>query len=335
MQNKALLVSVVVPLYYDELVVNELYNRLKKVLVDLYPRYRHEIVFVNDGSTDKTLEMIMVLRKKDESIKIIDLSRNFGHQIAVTAGLEHSNGDAVVIIDSDLQDPPEVISQMLEKWEEGYKVVYGVRAKRKGENFFKLISAKIFYRLLERLSDQKLPLDAGDFRLMSREVVDVLQSMPEGGRYIRGMVAWAGFSQYGLPYERDARYAGETKYTFRKMFSFALDGITGFSDKPLRLTSHLGIFITIVAFLATALLIINKLFYPEAGIPGWTSIIAVVLFMGGVQLVSIGILGEYVGRVFRETKRRPLYVISKSYGIDAYVKETKAAEKKLSGVIEE
>lgn len=327
--NKPLL-SIVVPVYFEELVLNEMYDRLKKVLVQLESQYNHEIIFINDGSTDKSIDTLLQISAHDNIVKVLDFSRNFGHQIAVSAGLDYAKGAAAIVIDADLQDPPEVIVQMLEKWREGYQVVYGVRTKRKGENALKLLTAKIFYRILEKLSDTKLPLDAGDFRLVSREVIDALKSMPEGSRYIRGMVTWVGFKQCGVSYERDARYAGETKYTLKKMLAFAIDGITSFSDKPLRLTMHFGLFVTFLAFLALAWIIINKAINPASGIQGWTSLISIVLFLGGVQLISIGILGEYVGRVFKETKRRPLYVIANKYGFDsAYELKHKVKEKDL------
>lgn len=310
------LLSVVVPIYFEEDTINEFYCRMKSVLVSLEQDLRHELIYVNDGSTDRSLEMLKELSERDCKVRVINFSRNFGHQIAITAGIENAAGDAVVVIDGDLQDPPEVIREMVAKWREGYKVVYGVRSKRKGESAFKLLTAHLFYRLINRLSDVKLPLDSGDFRLMDRMVVDALKSIREENRYIRGLIKWIGFSQYGLEYERDCRYAGVTKFNMSKMFKFAFDGITSFSDKPLRLSSQLGMFTTIAAFLSMVWLIINKLINPAATIQGWTSLLVVVLFLGGVQLISIGVLGEYIGRIYRETKRRPLYVIAEKCGFD-------------------
>ena len=308
------LLSVVVPVYSEEDTINEFYSRMRSVLVSLAPDLRYEIVFVNDGSTDRSPEMLKELSNKDGNVRVINLSRNFGHQIAITAGIDSAAGDAVVVIDADLQDPPEVIRGMVEKWREGYKVVYGVRSIRKGENAFKLLTAHLFYRLITKLSDFNLPVDSGDFRLMDRTVVDALKSVREENRYIRGLISWIGFSQCGLEYERDVRYAGETKFNIKKMMKFAFDGITSFSDKPLRLSSKLGMIITAFAFLAMIWLIIGRLIHPERTIQGWTSLLVVVLFLGGIQLISIGVLGEYVGRIYRETKQRPLYIVAETWG---------------------
>ncbi|MFZ3171876.1 MAG: glycosyltransferase family 2 protein [Carboxydocellales bacterium] len=316
MGDKTLCLSVVVPIYFEEQLINEFYKRMKKVLITLEPRYRHELIFVNDGSTDSSLEMLVEICQKDDKVRIIDFSRNFGHQIAITAGTDYATGDAVVVIDGDLQDPPEVIPKMVEKWEEGYKVVYGVRSKRKGETAFKLLTANIYYRLMGKLSDVNLPLDAGDFRLMDRVVVDALGEIHEENRYIRGLISWIGFPQYGLAYERDIRYAGETKFTLKKMLKFALDGITSFSDKPLHLSSQLGMLITLAAFLSVIFVIASKLIYPESSIQGWTSLLVVILFLGGIQLISIGILGQYIGRIYKESKRRPLYIVAQKYGFE-------------------
>ncbi len=313
MGNKRLL-SVVVPIYFEEKVVPEFYARVKKVLLDLQPKIDHEIVFIDDGSRDRSLELLKGLSQKDRTIRIISFSRNFGHQFAITAGMDHASGDAVVIIDGDLQDPPEIIPQMVEKWEEGFKVVYGVREKRKGENPVKLLTAKLFYRLIKLLSDTELPLDAGDFRLLDRKVVDALKAIREENRYIRGLVSWAGFIHYGLLYKRDPRYAGKTKFTLKKMVKFAFDGIMSFSDRPLKITAYLGFLITVASFLVALRIAIIKIIHPQVIVSGWTSLILTVLFMGGVQLISLGILGLYVGRQYREVKRRPLYIISEKMG---------------------
>jgi dolichol-phosphate mannosyltransferase len=308
------LLSVVVPIYFEEETIDEFYGRMKHVLVGLEPGLRHELIFVNDGSTDRSLELLRRLNASDAAVRIIDFSRNFGHQIAITAGIDNADGDAVVVIDGDLQDPPEVIAEMVSKWREGYKVVYGVRSRRRGESAFKLLTARLFYRLISSLSDVKLPLDSGDFRLMDRAVVEALKSIREENRYIRGLISWIGFSQFGLPYERDSRYAGETKFNVKKMLRFAFDGITSFSDKPLRLSSKLGMLTTVVSFATMIWLIVSKLLHPEETIQGWTSLLVVVLFLGGVQLISVGVLGEYIGRIYRETKERPLYIVAGKYG---------------------
>jgi polyisoprenyl-phosphate glycosyltransferase len=313
MGNKPLL-SVVVPLYSEEKIIPEFYARLKRVLADLEGRVDHEIIFVDDGSRDQSLGLLQGLSQKDDRIRIISFSRNFGHQFAITAGLDHASGDAAVIIDGDLQDPPEAIPQMIEKWSEGYKVVYGVREKRKGENPVKLVTAKLFYRLIRLLSDTDLPVDAGDFRLLDAKVIDALKTIREENRYIRGLVSWAGFSHYGLPYRRDPRYAGKTKFTFKKMVKFAIDGILSFSDRPLKITSYFGFLITMVSFLAGLRIAISKIIHPDILVSGWTSMILAVLFIGGIQLISLGILGLYVGRQYREVKRRPLYIISEKTG---------------------
>jgi dolichol-phosphate mannosyltransferase len=308
------LLSVVVPIYFEQDTIGEFYSRMKSVLAGLEPDLRHELVFVNDGSSDRSLEILKELSGRDRSVRVINFSRNFGHQIAITAGIDNAAGDAVVVIDGDLQDPPEVVRGMVEKWREGYKVVYGVRSVRKGESRFKRMTARLFYRLIAQMSDVKLPLDSGDFRLMDRMVVEALNTIREENRYIRGLVSWVGFSQYGLEYERDSRYAGETKFSVKKMVKFALDGITSFSDRPLRLSSKLGMVVTLLAFLSMIWLIIGRLFYPERTTAGWTSLLVVVLFLGGIQLISIGVLGEYIGRIYRETKQRPLYVVADRFG---------------------
>jgi len=307
--------SVVVPVYCEEAVVEAFYDRLAKALAPLEADFPWELVFIDDGSRDRTLELLLTLRSRDPRVKVLHFSRNFGHQIAVTAGLDHAAGEAVVVIDADLQDPPEVIPQMLAKWSEGYKVIYGVRRERKGETAFKLITARCFYRLLGKLSDTPLPLDSGDFRLLDRQVVAQLGGLREESRYLRGMVAWLGFSQYGLPYARDPRYAGKTKYSLRKMVAFALNGITSFSERPLIFAGWFGFLVTLLGFVLVAYIVINKLRHPTASVSGWASLMSVVLVFGGIQLLSLGILGQYVGRIYREVKRRPLYVLEQCWGI--------------------
>ena len=305
------LVSIVAPVYCEERVVGEFYTRAKRALESLAPPIRHELVFVNDGSTDGSLAALLAIAERDPAVRVVDLSRNFGHQLAITAGIDHAAGDAVVVLDADLQDPPEVIAEMVRLWREGNQVVYGVRRARHGEGAFKRVTAAAFYRLLSRLSDVRVPLDSGDFRLMDRAVVDVLSELREESRYIRGLVSWVGFRQCPLPYDRDPRFAGKTKFGLGRMISFALDGISSFSDKPLRVASHLGMLVTVGALAAMLWLIAQKMMYPSHSIAGWTSVMVVVLFLGGVQLLSIGLLGEYVGRIFRQAKHRPLYVVAR------------------------
>jgi glycosyltransferase involved in cell wall biosynthesis len=304
------LVSVVVPLFNERATARAMYERLAAVF-DGLPAVDAELVFVDDGSRDGTLELLHEVAADDRRVRVIGLSRNFGHQAAITAGLDHASGDAVVLIDGDLQDPPEVIPEMLERWRAGADVVYGARRARRGESAFKRATAKLFYRIIGRLSDTSLPYDAGDFRLLDRAVADVLRDMREEARYLRGMVAWAGFRQEALPYERDERFAGETKYSLRKMTKLGFDGLASFSSRPLVLAAQLGALITVGAFIYLVWIVANRLTNPHSVVAGWTSVLVAILFLGGVQLLSIGILGVYVGRVFGETKHRPLYVVAR------------------------
>lgn len=313
MEARKHLLTVVVPVYFEESVIEAFYQRAVQALAPLSPEFDLEFIFVNDGSTDRTLEMLLSLREEDQRVKIINFSRNFGHQIAVTAGLDHAKGDVVVVIDADLQDPPEVILEMLEKWRNGYKVVYGVRSERKGESAFKLWSARLFYRIMGRLSDIPIPLDTGDFRLMDRIVVEELRKMPEESRYIRGMVSWVGFRQCGHGYVRDARYAGKTKYTLKKMIRFAFNGITSFSEKPLILAGWMGMMATLAGLSYLIFILIGKMLNPSSVVSGWASLMGIVIFFGGVQLLSLGIIGQYIGRIYREVKKRPLYVLDQKW----------------------
>ncbi|WP_084312090.1 glycosyltransferase family 2 protein [Desulfobulbus elongatus] len=308
------LLSIVIPCYNEEDVIGETINRLDMFCSALHD-LETELIFVDDGSQDNTYNILKKSFFKYNNIKIISLSRNFGHQIAATAGIDAANGDAVVLIDADLQDPPEVISQMIAKWREGYDVIYGVRVERQGESVFKLATAKSFYRFLNRLSDVPIPLDTGDFRLMSRRVVDALRAMPERDRFIRGMVSWVGFRQAALAYKRAERFAGKSKYPLRKMLRFAADGIVSFSIKPLRLSIGLGIFSAALALLGIIYVFTVRLF-SNNWVEGWAALMLAVLFTGGVQLISIGILGEYIGRIYGEIKKRPLYVVSEYTGFD-------------------
>lgn len=310
------LLSVVSPVYCEEGVIEVFARRLLDTLEQLRDDLDYEVVFVDDGSTDRTRDVLRELCSGNPRVRVVELARNFGHQLAITAGLDHARGDAVVVIDSDLQDPPEVIGDMVERWRKGFKVVYGVRTARPGEGRFKLATARGFYRLVDRLSDVSLPHDAGDFRLLDRAVVDVLRHMREENRYLRGMVSWTGFPQCAVEYERDPRHAGETKYTLGKMVRLALDGITSFSEKPLRVATQLGLLITLASVALLVYIVVAHYTDPRNSIRGWPSIMVALLFLGGVQLLSIGILGEYVGRIYRETKRRPLYVVGELVNFD-------------------
>jgi dolichol-phosphate mannosyltransferase len=307
-----MLFSVIVPCYNEELVLRATHQRLSAVFSAM-PEVGYELVYVNDGSQDSTQQILAEIQKQDTHVRVVRLSRNFGHQIAVSAGIELAVGDAVVIIDADLQDPPEVIPEMIARWHEGNHVVYGIRLEREGESRFKLWTAKAFYRLINRLSETKMPLDAGDFRLLDRQVIEVLKAMPERARYLRGMVSWAGFRQVSVPYERAARHAGETKYPLRKMIRFAMDGITSFSLVPLKVAIWTGFVAIWIAVIGIIVAIFDRLF--EKGLTrGWASLFVAILFMGGIQLVSLGIIGEYLGRIYTEVKRRPLYAVQERLG---------------------
>jgi dolichol-phosphate mannosyltransferase len=305
-------VSIVVPLYNEAGNVRPLLERLGAVAARLGDEADFEIVLVNDGSTDGTLAAIREEMRRRPHVVLVNLSRNFGHQLAATAGLEIAAGDAMVLMDGDLQDPPELIEAFLRKWRQGYDVVYAVRRTRQGESRFKVFTARVFYRIIKRLTKIAIPLDAGDFRLMSRRVVEALRRSPERHRFLRGMVSWVGFNQVSVEYDRDVRHAGTTKYPIAKMVRFAMDGITSFSDIPLRFASYFGFTVSAIAFIYALIVIAFKLFSlnPPAYTPGWASTIVAVLFLGGVQLMSLGILGEYLGRVYDEVKARPLYLIS-------------------------
>ena len=287
----------------------ELVRRIRAVMSEMSGRPRYEIVLVNDGSRDATLVRLRDLALTHHEIVVVNLSRNFGHQLAATAGLDVSRGDAVILMDGDLQDPPELIADFVERWREGYDVVYATRRKRKGEGAFKVYTARAFYRLVRRLTNVSIPVDTGDFRLMSRRVVDVLGIARERHRFLRGLVSWVGYPQIGVEYDRDERLSGKTKYPFRKMLRFAVDGITSFSDVPLRFASYLGFVVSIVAFIVAIIEILIKLF-TGYNYPGYTSTIFAILFLGGVQLIAIGTLGEYVARIYDQVKGRPLYLIA-------------------------
>jgi dolichol-phosphate mannosyltransferase len=305
------LISVVVPVFNEEAVLPAFHQRTVAML-DALHGYRWEIVYVDDGSSDDSFRILGELAAARQQVRVVKFSRNFGHQIAITAGIDHAAGTAVVVIDSDLQDPPEVIPEMVSKWHEGFDVVYGVRRARDGETAGKLMTAALFYRVLGAIARISIPPDAGDFRLMSRRVVDELGKMREKDRFVRGLVSWVGFRQVGVPYHRDARQAGETKYPYRKMIRFALDGIASFSTVPLRLATWLGYATSALAFLYLASVFVQKLL--GFTVQGWATIMVALLLLGGVQLICIGIMGEYIGRIFTEIKPRPMYVVEETLG---------------------
>ena len=305
--------SVVVPLYNEEEVIAETYKRLKNVLEDIGEEY--EVIMVNDGSRDKTALLAREICEKDSHFKLLNFSRNFGHQIAITAGMDYTCGEAIVVIDADLQDPPELIKDMMAKWREGYDVVYGKRTKRQGESVFKKVTAKIFYRVLRMLTEVDMPADVGDFRLIDRKVKEALQLVNERNRYIRGIISWLGFKQTSIEFVRDKRFAGETKYPLKKMIKFASDAVISFSNKPLKIASFLGILISFFSFIYLIVVIVQKII--GFTVEGWASILAVNLFFNGVILVILGIIGEYIGRIYDEAKGRPLYIVASSENIDS------------------
>jgi len=306
--------SIVAPCFNEEGGLRELYRRIVEVMDSLGEPW--ELVLVNDGSRDRTGEIMRELHAADPRVKIVDFARNFGHQIAVTAGLDHARGDAVVIIDADLQDPPHVILDMIRQWKAGYEVVYAVRSHRKGESWFKEFTAKVFYRLIYRITDVNIPLDTGDFRLMDRKVVDAVGQLRERHRFIRGMTSWVGFRQTGVTYVREERFAGTTHYPFRKMFKFALDAITSFSYLPLQMATYLGFGIAAISALVAIGVVIARLFGGGAPFLGQATTLVFVLFIGGVQLITLGIIGEYLGRIYDEVKARPLYVLRETIGFE-------------------
>jgi glycosyltransferase involved in cell wall biosynthesis len=317
MWNEEIIYSIIVPVYNEELVIDETYVRIKAVMDST--REKYEIIFINDGSKDKTIDKGIKICSKDSNIKLLNFSRNFGHQVAVTAGMDYAVGKAIVIIDADLQDPPEVIIKMISKWKEGYDVVYGKRLKRKGETFFKKLTAKLFYRTLRSLTTVDIPVDTGDFRLIDRNVCDALKSLPERNRYVRGLVSWVGFKQIGVEYVREERFAGETKYPLKKMIKFAEDAITSFSYKPLKLGIYFGISVSALSFLALIVVIYQKLF-THSTVTGWASMVCITLFFNGLILTMLGIMGEYIGRIYDEAKGRPQYIIAQKVGFEDFEK---------------
>jgi len=299
-------ISVVVPVYNEAEVLHAFYERATAAMGSLNG-LTYELVFVDDGSKDTSYQMLAGLADADPHVRVVKFSRNFGHQIAITAGLDYAKGDAVVVIDADLQDPPEVIKDFITQWDAGADVVYGVRDQRKGEGRMKLLTASLFYRTLKVFAKIDVPLDVGDFRLMSRRAVEHLKRLKEKDRFVRGLVSWIGFKQVGVHYVRDERYAGETKYPYRKMIKFALDGITSFSTMPLTLATWLGYMTSFLAFLYLCSVFVQKML--GYTVQGWATIMVALLFLGGVQLICLGIMGEYIGRIFTEVKPRPMYVV--------------------------
>jgi dolichol-phosphate mannosyltransferase len=306
--------SLIIPIYNEEDNIPLLYQRIKAVMDGLD---HCELIFINDGSRDTSLELIRDLKAQDQRICYLSFARNFGHQIAVTAGLNFARGKAVIILDADLQDPPELLPALIEQWQQGYQVVYAQRTKRKQESWFKRLTAYVFYRLLQRLADVKIPADTGDFCLMDRRVVDLLNAMPERNRYIRGLRSWVGFRQTAVKFERDPRYAGEVKYTFRKSFRLAINSLVSFSIVPLRLATYLGLFSAFMALLMAMLVLYWRLFQVNSPITGLATIVIAILFLGSVQLICIGILGEYIGRIYDEVKGRPLYTLAEVAGFES------------------
>jgi len=301
--------SLVVPVYNEKDCLQEMFRRVSAVMDATLESW--ELIVIDDGSRDGSTDQIREFGDKDARVKPVIFARNFGHQIAVTAGMDYAQGDAVIIIDADLQDPPEVILQLIEKWREGYQVVYAVRGEREGESWFKTFTASFFYRLIQRITDVKIPLDTGDFRLLDRKVVDVMNSMHEKHRFLRGMSAWVGFKSIGVTYKRAARYAGKTKYPLKKMLLLALNAITGFSYFPLQLATYVGFFAAGISIIVIPVVIFMRITGSQAFL-GQASTLLAVLFLGGVQLISLGILGEYVGRIYDEVKGRPLYIVSEA-----------------------
>ena len=308
-------ISVVIPMYYEEEVAQECYSKMTQVLLNIKD-YDYEIICVNDGSKDKTLPILEKIAKEEKKVKVISFARNFGHQCAVTAGLKYVTGDAIVIIDADLQDPPELIPEMLKLWEEGNEVIYGKRKTREGESKFKLLTAKMFYNTLNALSDVDIPKDTGDFRLVDRKVVDVINSLPEHNKFLRGLFSWVGFEQKAFEYERKERFAGKTKYPLKKMLKLASDGIIGFSSKPLKIVGGLGIITICISFIILIYAILSFTFKWNQLAPGWTSLMVATTFFSGVILISLWMIGEYISRIYDETKGRPQYIINKEINIE-------------------
>ena len=309
-------VSVVIPMYYEEEVAQICYDRVSEVLEKLKKEYDYEIIFVNDGSKDKTLSILKEIASKDNKVKIISFSRNFGHQAAVTAGIKEVSGDAIVIMDADLQDPPELIPDMLKLWEDGYEVIYGKRNTRKGESTFKLLTAKMFYSFLNAMSEVDIPKNTGDFRLVDKSVIDVINNLPEHNKFLRGLFSWVGFEQKEFLYDRPKRELGETKYPFKKMLKLAKDGIISFSTKPLKIVGGLGIFSILLSMIILVYSILSYALDWNNLADGWTSIMVCITFFAGVQLFSLWIMSEYISRIYDESKGRPESIVKEKINFD-------------------
>ena len=306
-------ISIVVPIYNEEANLDYLFQRLYAVLSDLNLKY--EILCVNDGSRDNTLDRLIEHHRRDSAIKVINLSRNFGKEVALTAGIDYARGAAVVPIDADLQDPPELLKDLVAKWREGYDVVYAVRRSRHGESWLKMLTANAFYRVMGKMSRVPIPRNTGDFRLLDRKVIEALKQMPERTRFMKGLFAWVGFQQTAVYYDRAPRHQGKTKWNYWRLWNFALDGITSFSFIPLKVWSYVGISLSLLSFLYASFLIIRTLIF-GVDVPGYASLMVITLFLGGMQLITMGIIGEYIGRIYEETKGRPLYLVRDCYGFD-------------------
>jgi polyisoprenyl-phosphate glycosyltransferase len=320
LRNPSIYFSIVIPIYNEQETLPELYIRITQVMKEVSKPY--ELIFVNDGSCDRSLEILRELHAKDSYVKFVSLSRNFGHQVAISAGVNFARGRAVVIMDGDLQDPPEVILLLIAKWQEGYDVVYAVRKKRQGEELLKVLAYKLFYRIIKKLTHIDIPLDTGDFRIISRRVVDALKLIPERNRFVRGLTSWVGFKQIGIEYIRHARFAGNTKYSWSKLVRLAFDGITSFSFVPLQLATYLGFFVSALCIIY-ALHAIYARFFMNAPPEGWASLMVGIMLLGGVQLITLGIIGEYLGRIFDEVKQRPIYITDEACGFGEKEKEEK------------
>lgn len=307
-------ISVIIPMYQEELVIKECYKRIINVLTNIKD-YDYEIICIDDGSKDNTFEILREIALNDDKVKVISFTRNFGQQAAVIAGLQTVDGDCAIIIDADLQDPPELIPDMLNLWEKGNKIIYGKRKKRKGESIFKIVSAKVFYKILNKLADVDIPNDTGDFRLVDKEAINMINSMPEHNKFLRGLWSWTGYKQIPFEYEREKRFAGKTKYPFRKMIKLAQDGIIGFSTKPLKVIGTLGIISILSSFVILIYALLSYIFKLNSLEPGWTSIMVTVTLFSGVQMLSLWIISEYIGRIYDESKSRPQYLIKKTINI--------------------
>lgn len=302
------LISFIFPIYNEEGNIDLLYKTILDVFKEVEDRYKFELIFVNDGSYDKSLEMLIALNQKDSRAKLVSFSRNFGHQMAITAGIDFAKGDLAIIMDADMQDPPKVALELLKKWEEGYEVVYAQRRNRQ-DTIFKKYTAYLFYRTLNRLADINIPVDTGDFRLIDRKVIDTIKKFKENNRFMRGLFSYVGFKQAAVLFDRDKRHAGTTKYPFRKMLKFAMDGITNFSTVPLQLITQIGFLISFLSFLGMIYALVMRIFFPELTVSGWTLLIISVLFTGGMTITMNGILGIYIGKIYKEVQNRPLYIV--------------------------